>query len=216
MRKSSMLKWPVFAALLVFSISLPFDAASAAEQQNVRVYGKGMRLSEFAGRPDSDIIRFQNGRQLNLGELRKLDEMGKQVREARAQRKPLPGALKVVPAKTAMTLKIKTPRDLSDMYTRPDADTMQLPSGRVVTAGQLKFLKPHLEKKLGRRLDAAAARQPLQGSVVVVRSNVTRAEWQEILRKPDNTVLELESHPGKRTTVGSLKKAIQNSKPDMR
>lgn len=209
MKKGAAVKgWLVAGAGAVAVLLLAAGSAIAA--QNVIKYKQNMRMSDFAGRPDTDRLQLPNGRLVRLGDLRRLEAAGKEIRAAAARRRPIPSAVREVPVETAKTVKLKSAQDLPAMLKRPDTDTMRLPSGRIVTVGQLRFLQPHLEQKFGRKLSDVSQRQPLSGPAVKVGKNITRAEWEAIMRKPDSTVLE--SAGGKRTTVGELKRAIAAEK----
>lgn len=209
MKKGAAMKGCLLAGLGAIAAVL-LTAGSGFAAQNVIKYRPHMHMSELEGRPDSDRIQLPNGRLVRLGQLRMLEAAGKEIRAAAARRRPVPPALREIPVATPQTVQLRSAADLSAMLKRPDTDTMRLPSGRVVTVGQLKFLQPQLEKKLGRRLGDIPQRQSLSGPAVKVGKDVTRAEWDAIMRKPDSTVLE--SAGGKRTTVGELKRAIAAEK----
>jgi hypothetical protein len=90
---------------------------------------------------------------------------------------------------------------LAAALSRPDSDTLELPSGRRLTVAQLEFLKPQIEKQLGRPLAAGAA---TRSAVKVDRGT----DWRRILRMPDDTLLE--APDGTRVTVADLKRALRD------
>lgn len=200
----------LLGGLVAVLLLMPPAMARGAAQPDVIKQTPGMRISDLAGRPDSTRIQLSNGKMVRLGELRRFDAAAKGIRAAMGSRLPLPSTLKVKPVESSNTVKLRSNRDLTAMLKRPDTDTMRLPSGRVVTAGQLKFLQPQLEKKLGRPLGSVSQTQPPSGPAVKVGKNITRGEWDALMRKPDNTILETAN--GKRTTVGALKQAIAAEK----
>jgi hypothetical protein len=115
----------------------------------------------------------------------------------------LPAALKTKPASKGRLL--NTQADIAAALKRPDNETVQLPSGRLVTVGQLKFVQPLVEKRLGRSL-TQINQNNLEGPAIKVTKTTTKSEWITILRMPDSTVLE--SPNGKRITVGKLKQEM--------
>jgi hypothetical protein len=130
----------------------------------------------------------------------------------------MPAALKMKPAATGT--KINNAADLAAALKLPDNTTVQLPSGRLATVGQIKLVRPLIEKRLGHSLAMVQQRPNLTGPAIKVNKNTSRAQWEDILKKPDATVLE--SPNGKRITVGEAKqylaknpKAMPNAAPTL-
>ncbi len=159
----------------------------------------GMTVGSLAGRADTDVIQFSNGRHVTVGQMRRLEAAAKIMRAPRADK--LPASLKAKP--TGSNIVVSNGRELATALKRPDNDTMQFPSGQRVTVGVVRFLQPYIEKKLGRKMDQVPTRPDLTGPAVNVSKNTTKEEWKNILRKPDSTVLQ--SPNGARVTIGELK-----------
>ena len=119
----------------------------------------------------------------------------------------MPAALKIKPAATGT--RINNAADLAAALKRPGNETVQLPSGRLATVGQIKFLQPEVEKRLGRKLNALPQRPNLSGPAIKITKGTTKSEWVDILHKDPGTVLE--NPKGTRITVGELKAYLAKS-----
>ena len=102
--------------------------------------------------------------------------------------------------------RVNNAADLAAALKHSDNESVQLPSGRLATVGQIKRLQPMVEKQLGRKLTSIPQRPNLEGPAIKISKNISKEEWKGIFQKPDNTVLE--SPSGKRITVGELKKTL--------
>jgi hypothetical protein len=181
---------------------------AAVATPNIIKYNSKITAPSLAGRPDSDFVEFSNGRRLSMGDIRRLQAAQQKMRAAKPGSR-LPAALKVKPAVTGKRL--NTSADIATALKRPDNETVRLPSGRLVTMGQIKFVQPLVEKRLGRSLATLPKEKDLSGPAIKITKTTTKSEWMTIFQKPDNTVLE--SPNGKRVTVGRLKQEmIQRSK----
>jgi hypothetical protein len=176
---------------------------AAVANPNIIKYDSKITAYSLAGRPDSDFVEFSNGRRLSVGDIRRLQAAQQRMRAAKPGGR-LPAALKVKPAATGK--RINTPTDIATALKRPDTETVQLPSGRLVTVGQIKFVQPLVEKRLGRNLATLPMGQDLSGPAIKITKTTTKSEWMTIFQKPDNTVIE--SPNGKRITVARLKQEI--------
>jgi hypothetical protein len=211
---------PLFttATLLLLGISVPGYAQEAQPAQSGAVKSAGgvnqsitkftpnITVSSLAGRPDSDLVELQSGRRVTVGTLRRLDALAQKMRAATPRVARDTATLRVKPAATGTPL--HNAADLAAALKRPDNETVQLPSGRRVTVGQIKLLQPFIEKKLGRPLTALPQRPNRTGPAIKITSQPDRAAaekyWRDILlQKPDSTVLE--NTKGERITVGELK-----------
>lgn len=196
---------------LMFAVMLAIFGGAAhcsAVENKVTKYSPGMQLQSFAGRPDSELIEFADGRRVRLGDMRRIEQSAQRLRSA-PKVAVVPPGLQFKPA--ASGTRVETPQALADALKRPDSDTLVLPSGAKLTVGQLKFLQPMVEKRLGRPLSAAPGRPPLSGQANKVTA---QSDWKSILAQPDSTVLE--SPSGKRVTVGELKQVIKSRQADGR
>lgn len=164
----------------------------------------GLRLSSLAAHPDSDMIELSDGKHVRLGDLRRVEQAARKLRSASAKAVP-PAGLQFRSGSGGM--QIKDAAGIVSALKRPDSETIVLPSGRRVTAGQLRFVKPYVEMRLGRSLDGLSKRPNLSGPALKVTD---KSDWNAILQKPEQTVLE--SPSGKRITVGELKQAIRDGK----
>lgn len=182
------------------------EAATAQEKQDVapRVIKMtpGMTVTSLAGRADTDIVEFTGGRRLPVRDLRRLEAIGKKLRTGGSR--PVAPAFAARPAATG--LPVKNRADLTAALKRPDGETIQLPSGKRLTVGQLRLLKPEVEKRLGRTLESTPGRTVPKGPAIRLQPGADRPQWKALLQKPDSTVLE--SPNGKRITVGELKQAL--------
>ena len=175
---------------------------AAVASSNIIKYNSTITTQSLAGRPDSDFVEFSNGRRLKVGDIRRLRTAQQKMMAAKPGRR-LPAALKVKPASTGRPL--HTQADIAAALKRPDSETVQLPSGRLVTVGQIKFVQPLVEKRLGRSL-TQIGQSNLEGPAIKITKTTTKSEWINILRMPDSTVLE--SPNGKRITLGKLKQEM--------
>lgn len=186
-------------------------ASTAAGKPRIIKYTRGMGVNSLAGKPDTDEIELPSGRRMTVGDARRLQAAAQKMRAA------VPGsranaALKVKPAATG-TL-VKTKADIAAALKRPGNETIQFPNGQRITVAQLKFMQPFIEKKVGHKIDILSRRPNLSGPATRVSQTTTKAEWESILRQPDNTVLE--SQNGKRITVGELKQYMTQNKGKIR
>jgi len=202
----------VLLTIAAFCLAMPcyapaLDTVATRPDRNVGdhvlTYKKEMKASELAGRPATDKIEFSHGRQMSLGDIRQLREMGRQLREAALGSKR-PAAFNIRPG--APVAKLNNAGDLAAALKRPDTDTVEL-KGKPVTVGMIKLLRPLIEKKLGRLLDAVPERAFQRPNTTGTARKVnTQTNWKEIQQLPEDTILE--SPKGKRITVGMLKKAL--------
>jgi hypothetical protein len=183
-------------ALLVLTIG-----AALAEPDIVK-YTPNMTVNSLAGRSDTDLVELKNGRRVSVGDLRRLDTAAQKMRAPKIDR--MPAVLKVKPAATG--IKINNAADLAAALKLPDNATVQLPSGRFATVGQIKLVQPLVEKRIGHSLTMMVQRPNLSGPSIKITKGTTRAQWESILKRPDNTVLE--SPNGKRITVGEAKQYL--------
>lgn len=165
--------------------------------------GPGLKLSSLAAHPDSDLIELSDGKRVRLGDLRRVEQASRKLRGASAGTPP--AGLQFKPG--AGGTRIEDAVGLAEALKRPDSETLVLPSGRLITVGQLRFVLPRLEMRLGRPLEALTKRPQLSGQALKVDD---KSDWSAILKKPDHTLLE--SPLGKRITVGELKQAIRDGK----
>jgi hypothetical protein len=182
--------------------------SAAVANPNIIKYNSQITAHSLVGRPDSDFVEFSNGRRLSVGDIRLLQAAQQKMRAAKPGGR-LPAALKVKPATTGK--RINTTADIATALKRPDNETVQLPSGRLVTVGQIKFVQPLIEKRLGRSFTTPTKQDNLEGPAVKITKTTTKAQWVAIFQMPESTVIE--SPNGKRITVGGLKQEmIQHSK----
>ncbi|MFH1152987.1 MAG: hypothetical protein V1793_04140 [Pseudomonadota bacterium] len=145
-------------------------------------------------RPDSETLVLPNGSRLTVAQLKFIQPMVE---------KQLGRKLDVA---TGPVTPVKTRIDLAAVLERPDIEAVQFPSGNVFTVADIKAARPDVEKRLGYSLYAAQKKPAAMGAVIRVAKNVSTPDWKNILKQPDDTVLE--SPGGKRITVGNLKKVM--------
>ena len=185
--------------------ALLLTAGAAVAAPGVVTHTANLRVADLAGRPDTDLVEFPGGGRISVGTLRRLEAAAPKLRAPGSFR--LPAALGARPAATG--LRLSNAADLAEALKRPDSETVQLPSGRLATLGQIRFVQPQVEKGLGRSLTAFPRRAALSGPAVKVSGGTTADEWKGIFQKPDATVIE--SPNGTRITVGELKQALRTA-----
>jgi hypothetical protein len=180
---------------------------SADAQPAVIMHTPNMRMADLVGRPDTDILVFSNGHKVHVGSVRKLEAVQKRMRAAKPGSKSSP-LLNAHPNANNIKLKIQNSADLSEALKRPNnGDTVQLASKRLVTVGQLKFIKEG-EQRLGHTLIPMSERPGLSGQSTAVSKNTTENEWKSILQKSGNDKTVLKSQNDTRVTVGELKQEL--------
>ncbi len=163
--------------------------------------------AEMAKLGDNDVIELQDGRQLKMGTVRKFSAIAQKLKAARGTKPAIPPAVMIKPAATG--LKVTSMADLSRIFeTSPDDTTIEFSSGRTYTVAQLRYLKPFLDVETGRKLDLPGVQSKYQKSAIKIKNTTDKEYWQNILRKPDDTLLE--TPQGKRFTVGDLKAAASS------
>jgi len=110
------------------------------------------------------------------------------------------------PIASDIKVKLHNGRDLCGILNRPDSDTVQLPSGRLATVGQIKFVQPYVEKRLGKTFASLPQGPDLSGAAVKISAATTKDQWKALFQN-DNTVLE--SPNGRRIAVGELKEGLK-------
>jgi hypothetical protein len=174
------------------------SALAAADNLRFR-FSPGMTSAAAAGRPDSDWVELPNQGRIRVGDWRRLDAAAQRMR---APQRGAPPGLRAAPAPSGTP--VRDSAELQNALRLPGTQTIQLPSGRRLTAEQLRALEPQIEKRLGHRLSETTAARP--GAVIKVDA---RSDWAAILKRPDNTVLE--SPSGKRITVSAVKREMAKS-----
>jgi hypothetical protein len=196
-----------FIALLLLCSAIPAVALEAKDLQNsgqkVVRYSPALTSKDLAKHHDNDMMEMSNGKLIKVGAIRKLQAAQQKMRST--TRIETPKAFLQKPAATG--LQLKSQADLAKALTRPDNETVILPSGRRATVGQIKLVQPQVEKQTGRKLGLAAERPSLSGPAKRVTATTSKEEWKNILKSPDNTVIE--SPGGKKITVGELKQTIR-------
>ena len=156
---------------------------------------------------DDDLVELPSGRKIVMRDIRMLSHKMQKIKTATPIGKPIRQVFQVQPALSGIALKNRA--DLVSALSRPDTDTVQLPSGRRLTVEQLRFLQPYVEKRLGRKLTSLEPPK-LKGTAIKIQSTADKNYWRNILQKPDDTVIE--SPDGTRITVGDLKAALSSTK----
>ena len=193
-------RWVMQAGIACLGI-MSLLSEAAAVGPSVIPYTPNMTVASLAARPDTDMIQFENGRQLSVGALRRLDKAAKKLRAPRVNKTP--AAFKLEPDPARIKLKMNSASDLNKALKLKDNETVQLPSGRLVTAAQIKFVQPMVERRLGFKLSSLPQQPDTSGPALKIAPDTRKERWEEILKKPDKTVIE--SPKGARITVGELK-----------
>lgn len=174
-----------------------------AAQNNMLKLTPDMSAATLAGRPDSTLVLLPSGKTIKLGKLRRLLDLSRKAKQAKA--KPLPRALTLQPAQAGHP--VRDAQDLSAALKRSDRETLQLPSGKRITVGMLRYLQPLVEQRLGRKLSGPATRSKRTGNIIKIKKTTDKEDWIKILQQPDSTILE--NPNGKRVTVGELKLTLE-------
>jgi hypothetical protein len=201
MKRDAVLQEFFVMGTAAIAVALLMIGAALAEPGIVK-YTPNMTVKSLAGQPDTDLVELKNGRRVSVGDLRRLDVAAQKMRAPKVDR--MPAVLKIKPAATG--IKINNAADLAAAFKLPDNATVKLPSGRLATVGQIKLVQPLVEKRIGHSLTMVVQRPNLSGPSIKITKGTTRAQWEDILKKPDNTVLE--SPNGKRITVGEAKQYL--------
>ena len=205
-------------SLCVSGFSAETQLSGNISGSNIVQYKPGLKTSNLTALPNTALIELPNGRRVSVGTIRNLENAAKIMRTARISRTP--ATLKYLPDRNNIAMQVRTTSDLNAALKLPDNATVKLPSGKLATAGQIKFIQPLIEKRLGRPIAAIPQRPDLSGPAIKIPDNMsksmTKSEqqkfWEGVLQKPDNTVLE--SPHGKRITIAEMKKELaQNNKP---
>jgi hypothetical protein len=183
---------------------LVLTIGAALAEPGIVKYTPNMTVNSLAGRSDTDLVELPNGQRVKVGTIRNFEAAAKIMRTPRIDRTP--ATLKHLPDANNVKINIKNATDLSAALKMPDSATVRLPSGRLATIGQIKFVQPLVERRIGHSITMVAQRPSLTGPAIKIMKGTTRAQWEDILKKPDNTVLE--SPNGKRITVGEAKQYL--------
>ncbi len=192
--------------VLTVSMLAACAAASAAGETPARAapvaviaYTPGMTVRSLAGRADSALVELAPGRRTRVGDLRRLDAVAQRLRRTET---PPPRGLRAAPARAGAT-PLRSTDDIAAALRRPGTDVLQLPSGRTLTAEQLRFMIPRAERHLGRSI--AASPGPRLSPRPAIRVDA-QTDWGAVLARPDDTLIE--SPSGRRVTVGALKREL--------
>lgn len=199
------------ALTLVLALTLPASlfhaqgspaSGSRNAQPGVLEFRSDLRPGMILALPDTNRVRLSDGRMLAVGDVRRLTAVAKRLRTPGSN--PLPAALTRKPA--AKGVPLRTSADLAAALERGDEETVQLPSGRLLTVGMLRLLQPEIEDRIGRPLSATRDTTATTGKAVRVGA---KTDWAEILSLPDDALLE--APDGTRITVADLNRALADA-----
>ncbi|BCL61243.1 hypothetical protein DGMP_19360 [Desulfomarina profundi] len=199
----------VILPLLFFPLQVnaakSFQPAKLSTKDNILQLSPGTSGATLARIKNTDYVRLPSGRIIQMKHIRDAAKLSKRLHNISIKKSSLPASLRLKPAATG-GIPVKNIYELSTVLeTAKDGDTIQLPSGRRVTAAQLRFIQPELEKRLGKKLSQFKQKNKGAKSIKIIAST-EKQYWEKILKKPDDTVLETED--GKFFTVGELKKTL--------
>ena len=172
-------------------------------------FTSAMTVQSLAGRPDAELVELSNGKSISVGALRRLDAARQKMLAAKVA--STPSVLRIKPAATG--IRVNNRADfLTALNSRQDSETIQLPSGRRVTIGQIRLVQPYIEKRMGRKLSDLSQQQQLSGPAIkITAASTDKTFWKDMLQQPGNDNKVLESPHGKRITVGELKQYLAKS-----
>lgn len=188
---------------LLCAFTLVSPAGGGAADPAVLKFSRTMPANALAGRADTDLVELSNGRKIMVGDVRKLTALAGKLRAATPGSRA-PAALRMKPA--AKGVPLRNAADITSALKRPDAETVQLPSGKTLTVGQMKLVQAEVERQLGHSLASLPQRPDLTGPTTPVGRN---PDWQTLLKRPDNTILQ--APDGTLITVGELKQTLAAS-----
>jgi hypothetical protein len=185
----------------------PGAGTVVAIQPHVLKFSPQLTHEALVGRPDTDLIELSGGRRIQLGDVRRMLAQSQKIRAAASAP---PSAFRIAPAATG--LRIQTSTDLGNaLRTMRDTDTVQLPSGRRVTVGQIKALQPAIEKRLGHKLGEPATTVKLTGPSIKFAPGMTDVQLHKLLPVHPTNETILESPRGTRVTVGQIQQYLQST-----
>jgi hypothetical protein len=171
--------------------------------------GNKASLAQIKNLKDDQKVELSNGRQVSAGRLKELANF---IRSARSAQTKSAVQSPAGFSRTTAAAKIKVQKgyNLRNIENLNSTDTIQLPSGRTITASDFKKLEQLNKTMNGRSLLANAPALPNRnGPSVRVKSPKDLAALES---KPDSTVIE--NAFGKKITVGELRAyAKKNNKP---
>lgn len=182
--------------------SAPPVASQSVATGELIPFSKSVTDAKLRSLPANARLALPSGGQLKMGDLRRLSALSSRMHTTPRRSSQALQVLRQRPAAQGRLLQGQT--DIEAALALPDSDTLVLSSGRRLTAGQLKFLKPLLEKRLGRSLGGrASTTKPI--------SVGPGSDWKAILQMPDNT--RLQAPNGTVIRVGDLKQKLATSEP---
>ena len=197
----------VLLALGTAPAQKPGAGTVVALQPHVVKFSPQLTHEALVGRPDTDLIELSNGRRIQLGDVRRMLAQSQKIRAAASAP---PSAFRIAPAATG--LRIQTSAELGNaLRTMRDTDTVQLPSGRRVTVGQIKALQPAIEKRLGHKLGEPATTVKLTGPSIKFAPGMTDVQLHKLLPAHPTNETILESPRGTRVTVGQIQRYLQST-----
>ncbi len=197
----------VTAGLGLFLLGSVSISQAAAKAETIS-YKPGLTFQQVASKPDTTRVELAPGRHITVGDLRRLEQVQQRMRTA-APNSKLPSAFKIRPNINQVKLSMASQTDLSAALKLPDATTVRLPSGRIVTVAMLKYLTPKIQEQSGIDIARVGLQPKLSGPAVKVPEASNRSRWQEIFQMPPETVLE--APDGHRLTLGEFAKYINQT-----
>ena len=199
--------FPVTGVLLSFhvqSASEPSQVQQSADNGQVLKITANTSRALLRSLPENTVVDLSNGKQIKMRVIRKATALSLKLKQSHAAGLHPSFKLKFKPA--SQGIKVHSLSEIRSALELKESETIQLPSGRLLTVEMLKLIQPELERRLGKKLSDFSKRPLLSGKTIQVRRNGNKKYWENIFNKPDDTVLE--SPGGKRITVGDLKKYI--------
>ena len=203
--------WLCLLTLIIIQTQISFAAGDETPDQQLYRVQKGNKASfaQIKNLKDDQKVELSNGRQIRAGRLKTLADLIRTANKQSAKSSVLsPAGFSRTTA--AGKVKIKNGYNLRNIEKMNSADTIQLPSGRSITAADFKKLD-QLNKKMNGKslLDNQPALSKRNGPTVKIKSS---KELVALESKPDSTVIT--NAFGKRISIGELRAyAKKNNKP---
>lgn len=193
------------AAVLLLTLAVVVCApAQTASTNGVHMlqYAPGMSMKTLAGHADSEVVAFPNGLHITVKQMRQAQDTAR-VLMAKRQHQEFPLALRTQP--TATGTRITSGADISAALRRNSgSETLQLPSGKTITTGQLQLMQAQIEARTGRKLTEIQPRPTLAQANIILKPNTGKeALHKQLTGLKDSDIVATPS--GKVVSVGEVR-----------
>ena len=168
----------VLLLILEAVVRAPAQTHSASAPAQLK-YTPGMTMKTLAGHADNEELVFPSGMRITVRDMRKAQDAAR-VMMAQRQHQEFPSALRTRPAPTGT--RIASGADIAAALRRGQPnETLQLPSGRTITTGQLQLMQSQIEARTGHSLADIKPRPTLAQANVIIKPNTPKVELRKQL-----------------------------------